>query len=284
MSEGGGGKPSRRSQSCSLFCLQIRALLRPVDPDNCSTSSRSRSTSEDSVELRTRNHQALAAQPPNGLVVIDPLLCSKNLTQINDNSGNNNNNVSTDKTRNERSVCETVAEVTENVTVSDVADRDSADKTNSNANHSDHCNSNGEISSTENNVVLENGDIRNGHHLNGEVNDNDTIAVNGDSVGKLGIDNEISCSSDQLDNDKENNSYLENGSCDSSIDEEIKNNNIFLKMVNDEAETLTREREYFLTLLDEANAVSEEGNFDTITLSFTLVPFTPAVWRYILLH
>jgi hypothetical protein len=151
-----------------------------------------------------------------------------------------------------------VAEVTENVTVSAVTERDSADKTNNNANHIDHSNSNGEIPSADNQAILENGDIRIGHHLNGEVNENDTIIINGD-VGKLGIDNEISGSSDQLDNDKENNSYLENGSCDSSIDEEIRNNNIFLKMVNDEAELLTREREYFLTLLDEANAVSEEG-------------------------
>ena len=258
----GEGKRTRSSQSCSLFCLQIRALLRPVDPDTCSTSSRSRSTSEDSVELRTRNHQL---QQPNGLVVIDPLLCSKNLTQINDNNGDNN--VSIDKTLHDRSVCETVAEVTENVTVSEVADRDSAEKTNNNVNHIDHSNSNGEISSTENHVISENGDIRNGHHLNGDVNENDTIAVNGD-MGKPGLDNEICGSSDQLDNDKENNSYLENGSCDSSIDEEVANDNTFLKLVDDEAEILTKEREYFLTLLDEATATSEEGNFKLNLSSF----------------
>lgn len=233
---------------------QIRALLRPVDPDNCSTSSRSRSTSEDSVDLRTRNHQLT----PNGIVVIDPLLCSKNLTQINDNSGTVTNNDCTDKTRNERSVCETVAEVTENVTVSEVADRDSADKTNTNANNIDHSNSNGELSSTENHVILENGDIRNGHHLNGVVNANHTI--DGD-LGKPESDNEISCGSDLplLDNDKENNSYLENGNCDSSIDEEIANNSIYLKMVNDEAEVLAKEREYFVTLIEEATAASEEA-------------------------
>lgn len=243
---------------------QIRALLRPVDPDSCSTSSRSRSTSEDSVELRTRNHQL----PSNGLVVIDPLLCSKNLSHINDNSKKGEINVSTEKTRNERSVCETVAEVTENVTVSSETERDSADTTNNNANHVvDHSNSNGDIPSADNEAadnqpVIENGDIRIGNLQNGEVNnENDSILTNGDTVtGKLGnLDIEISSSSEKLDNDKENNSYLENGSSDSSVDEEIRNNNIFLKMVNEEAEVLTKEREYFLSLLDEATAVSEEA-------------------------
>ena len=212
------------------------------------------------MELRTRSHHQL---PANGLVVIDPLLCSKNLTQINDNS-NNTDNDAADKTRNERSVCETVAEVTENVTVSQVTERDPSDKTNSNVNHIDHSSTNGDIPATEKQALLENGEIRNGHHQNGEINENDKKVVVGETTGKPTIDNEISCSSEQLDNDKEHtDAPTENGnsSCDDSLDEEIANNNIFLKMVNDMADLLTAEREYFLSLLDEANAVSEEGSY-----------------------
>ena len=46
---------------------------------------------------------------------------------------------------------------------------------------------------------------------------------------------------------------------ESLIDEEIRANNIFLKMVNDTAEFLSAEREYFLGLTEEASSVSEEG-------------------------
>lgn len=204
------------------------------------------------MEIRPRNHQQL--QPSNGLVVIDPLLCTKNLTSI-----------EPDKTlSNERSVCETVAEVTENVTVSQ---RDSSDlKTNNNSNINciDHSLSNGDInsSSTEKLLPAENGEIRNGHHVTGNDNENETVVMNGETIEysttsssqPVMVENDNS----HLDN-KDTTPLLENGSCDDSIDEEIAGNNIFLKLVNDEAEVLTKEREYFLGLINEATAVSEEG-------------------------
>lgn len=61
------------------------------------------------------------------------------------------------------------------------------------------------------------------------------------------------------------NGHLANGQTTSedeeegSVDEEIRADNVFLKMVNETAEFLSAEREYFLALLEEANAVSEEG-------------------------
>lgn len=58
---------------------QIRALLRPVEPDDSSTSSRSRQTSEDSVDGCVNNiiRDNKSPRIPNGFVVIDPVACQK---------------------------------------------------------------------------------------------------------------------------------------------------------------------------------------------------------------
>jgi len=57
---------------------QIRALLRPVEPDDSSTSSRSRNTSEDSVDGCNNNiRDNKSPRLPNGFVVIDPVACQK---------------------------------------------------------------------------------------------------------------------------------------------------------------------------------------------------------------
>lgn len=58
---------------------QIRALLRPVEPDDSSTSSRSRNTSEDSVDgcVNIIRDNKTPRSLPNGFVVIDPVECQK---------------------------------------------------------------------------------------------------------------------------------------------------------------------------------------------------------------
>ena len=256
--------PRLKKPKCSLFCLQIRALLRPVDgsSDSSSNSSRSRNVSEDSAELRNNNR--------SNLLLIDPLLCSKSnsVTLI------RNDNVIFDDNR-KYPVCETVAEVTENLTVGGQTPR--AAKTNSCSEKCDPI----EVDS----APLLNGDtvLRNGNHV--EVNGDVKIRVTSEMgevrhVAKLLVTND----NDTLDNDKENMSHLENGSSDiasdtgssspvstdhvitngsvdseSSLDEEIARDNVFLRMVNAEALVLSAEREYFVCKIDLVNDISEEG-------------------------
>lgn len=220
--------------------------------DDCSTSSsRSRSTSEDSVDHRNHHKHQPPLQPPlqNGLLVIDPLLCSKNLSNEMITTDNKlTSGPKSDVVLKRTSLCETVAEVTENEVVSgprgEVVVREPASKDSKTAGPRDN------------------------HVTSSEINGNH-VTSNGE---RYNMNNSISDSSNMNNVDNCNTNGLTNGTCNengvsdhedsdasSIIDEEIHNNNLFLKLVDSEAEVLTKEREYFMTLVDEASAASEEG-------------------------
>ena len=276
---------SHKKKKCSLFCLQIRALLRPVEPDDGSTSStrspssshhssssqssRSRSTSEDSTDLRPAPNHPQQPQHPqqhlqNGVILLDPVLCSKNFDMI------RNENVLIDDTlKQHHSVCGTVAEVTENLSVSQVELRDSVESS-SDLNCSNNAYINNVCQTNENSSIPNGGDVTvfencnavNGHVSNGDVK----VHVTPDEVNCAIQSSDKELSETYVSDGNVNTTSIgvehaqENGDT-SSFDEEIHGNNVFLKLVNDEALILTAEREYLLTLLDDAYSVSEEGKF-----------------------
>ena len=231
-----------KKKRCSLFCFQIRALLRPVDPnDDSSTSSRSRNTSEDSIELRTARQ--------NGVVVIDPLLCSKNLTFI------SNDNVLKKKKGQEKRGCETVGETTENISVTEKRATPTVETDNSNIVLNSNGNCNGSPPDRNGLILLNSCDTKN-------TDPNPTIIENGNDNNH--IDNSAPCENGDIIAPRENGNNsapCENGADPQSpvFDEEVRSNNIFLALVDVEAEVLTHEREHFLALVDEATAASEEG-------------------------
>ena len=256
-----------KKNKCSLFCLQIRSLLRPVEqlPDDASSSSshsstshfsRSRNTSEDSTELR-------APQPPpqqhlqNGVIVLDPVLCSKSYDLI-----RNENLLIDDTLKQHHSVCETVAEVTENVSVSEVEFREPADPVNCNGYSKlvNTCHSNGDSNPANGATVIGNSGVINGHVVtNGDIKVHvSPEETNGDvqSLDKELLDNGT-CVAERSSANKS--SVDKQTSETSSLDEEIHGNNSFLKLVDDEAVLLNEVREHFMTLIDEATNASEEG-------------------------
>ena len=214
---------------------QIRALLRPVEPDDSSTSSRSRNTSEDSVDgcVNIIRDNKTPRSLPNGFVVIDPVECQKSNGFLKLNGS---------------------AEVLSNINSISHLKESEVDPL--------LCNDNiEEITYNFTDTVEPKVELKSDTAVEVQSLENTEVQSldQGESLVKPAAE-PLSLSTDHIDSKKEH--VLSAEDSDNSLDE-----NKFRAYVNEEAEKLGRKREYWVKLLEGGeHIINEEGKLPLMTL------------------